>query len=126
MNKRQCHRFNIPGTTLYYKKNTLLQAKGEYPDEYFPVLDISRGGARFLTNERIKVGLPVRIKLAIPDTEQQPEINAIVRWVSRNREESYRYQTGVSFNPYGNGKKANPAEVLDFIKTLEAENPAAE
>jgi Tfp pilus assembly protein PilZ len=121
MEKRLCHRFNIPGTVIFYKKDTLLGTKDNYPDEYFPVLDISRGGLRFLTNERPKIGLPVTLKLSIPDMDQQPEIKGTVQWISRNREESYRYQAGIAFNAYGDGKKENPPELLSFMKVIESE-----
>ena len=120
MEKRRCHRFSVPGTTACFKKKGVLHRKEEYPDNICPVLDMSRGGARFLTNDRIKLGLSVKVKLAIPDAKQAPEINAVVRWVSKNREESYRYQTGIAFNAYGDGKKENPTEILSFIKSLES------
>lgn len=119
MEKRQCRRFKIPGAVLYYRKSPLFWGRGTYPDAYYPVLDISRGGLCFVTNDRIKVGLPVHIKIQIPGLDHPPEIQATVRWISRNREESYRYQTGVSFNAYGEGKKDNPAKILTLIKTLE-------
>lgn len=120
MKKRHCRRFSIPGATLFYRKKTFFRRKGEYPDDYFPVLDISRGGLKFLTNDRISPGSEVTLRLVFPNRDDtQPEIKAIVRWVSRNREESYRYQTGVSFNAYGPGKRQNPEEILSFLKSLE-------
>jgi hypothetical protein len=121
MIKRHCKRFNIPGATLFYKKVPLFWGKKRYPDDYFPVLDISRGGLKFLCNDRISPGESVILKLNIPGIEAQPEIRAIVRWISRNREESYRYQTGVSFNSYGTGEKENPADLLSLLKALEPE-----
>lgn len=122
MIKRECKRFNIPGTTLYYKKIPLFWGRKQYSDDYFPVLDISRGGLKFLCNDRIGPGESVVLKLNIPGTNLQPEIKAIVRWISRNREQSYRYQTGVSFNSYGIGKKDNPIDVLDFLTALETDH----
>ena len=121
MEKRKCHRFNVPGTTIFYKKNKMLSGKKEFPDPLYPVLDISRGGLRFLTDERPKIGLAVKIKLTIPGADHQPEISGTVRWISRNWEESYRYQIGVSFNAYGDRKKDNSPEILSFIKSLEPE-----
>ena len=124
MEKRLCHRFNIPGTTLYYRKTKMLREKGEFTDDYYPVLDISRGGLRFLTNERPKIGLAVKVKIAVPEADYQPEVRGVVSWVSRNREKSYRYQTGVSFNPYGDGRKEKSSEILTFIQSLESKHPA--
>jgi hypothetical protein len=121
MKKRHCRRFSIPGTTLFYKKKPPIWRKGEYTDDFFPVLDISRGGLKFLSNDRMSPGAELTIKLVFPHSgDEQPEIKAIVRWISRNREESYRYQTGVSFNAYGPGKKENPEEILSLLKSLES------
>jgi Tfp pilus assembly protein PilZ len=120
MIRRKCQRFNIPGTTLYYKKIPLFWGKKQYSEDYFPVLDISRGGLKFLCNDRIGPGESIVIKLNIPGSEAGVEIRAIVRWISRNREQSYRYQTGVSFNSYGTGKKDNPVDILSFLKALES------
>jgi Tfp pilus assembly protein PilZ len=121
MVKRHCKRFNIPGTTLFYKKVPLFWGKKRYSDDYFPVLDLSRGGLKFLCNDRMGPGESVIVKLNIPGTDEQVEIKAIVRWISRNREESYRYQTGVSFNSYGTGKKDNPVNILSLLKALESD-----
>jgi Tfp pilus assembly protein PilZ len=101
----------------------MLRHKAEYSEEYYPVLDISRGGLRFLTNDRPKIGLSVKVKISVPEADHQPELNGVICWVSRNREKSYRYQTGVSFNPYGDGRKENPSEILTFIESLESEYP---
>jgi Tfp pilus assembly protein PilZ len=120
MIKRECKRFNIPGTTLFYKKVPLFWGKEAYSNDYFPVLDISRGGLKFLCNDRIGPGESVIVKLNIPGTDEEPEIRAIVRWISRNREQSYRYQTGVSFNSYGTGKKENSIDILSLLKALES------
>lgn len=127
MIKRHCKRFNIPGTTLFYKKVPLFWGKRRYSDDYFPVLDMSRGGLKFLCNDRMGPGESVIVKLTIPGADEQVEIKAVVRWISRNREESYRYQTGVSFNSYGSGKKDNSLSILSLLKTLESEHiPAAD
>jgi len=66
------------------------------------------------------------IKLNIPETDEQPEIRGIVRWISRNREQSYRYQTGMSFNSYGHGKQENPVQILSFLQSIESSYIVAE
>ncbi len=119
MKKRHCERFLIPGSTLYYKNKPGLFRKAKYSDNYFPVINMSRGGAKFLCNERLRTGQGILIKINIPGEDQQPEIYANVRWISRNPEQSYRYQTGVAFNAYGNRKNENSGEILTFFKILE-------
>jgi hypothetical protein len=120
MEKRQRRRFSVPGTTLLFKKKAILWKKLEYSNDDYPVLGMSRGGLRFLSGDRIKVGLPIRVKLSIPGTGIQPEIDAVVCWSSRKGKEGDRYQTGVSFKSFGPGKKENPVEILSYIKTLES------
>lgn len=112
-------RFNIMGTTLYYRKKPLLWGQGKFTRDYYPVLDISRGGLKFLSNHKISAGSDLTLRINFPGIDNPKEVKAVLRWVSRNREESYRYQNGVSFNAYGNGKKENPVEILNFIKALE-------
>lgn len=119
MKKRNCKRFSIPGTTLYYKNTPGLFFKQDYPDQYYPVINMSRGGASFLCNERLKAGKKIIIKLQIPETEQKIEMQASVKWISRNPEESYQYRTGIAFNTYGNKKDENPASMLEFFKSIE-------
>ncbi|MEA2059167.1 MAG: PilZ domain-containing protein [Thermodesulfobacteriota bacterium] len=88
MKKRHCERFSIPGTTLYYKNRPGIFIKPVYPEKYFPVLNLSRGGVSFLCNERIKPGKKILVKIEIPGVDQPVELFATIRWISRNREQS--------------------------------------
>jgi Tfp pilus assembly protein PilZ len=80
---------------------------------------MSKGGAAFLTDKRIKPSTPVTIKIAIPDHSSPLEIQCTARWIAKNREESYRFQVGVSFNTYGDNKKQNRPEILELFTKLE-------
>ncbi len=126
MKKRSCARFNVPGTTLYYRKRRKLFDRGRYPNEYFPVLDVSRGGANFVCNERLKVGGAIAVLISIPSLEKPLALLARVRWVSMNPEQSYRFITGIAFNPFGTGRNKNSPGILDEIKKLEAEYATAD
>ncbi|MFH2059629.1 MAG: PilZ domain-containing protein [Pseudomonadota bacterium] len=119
MKKRNCNRFNIPGTTLYYKIKPSFFKKPDYTDDYFPVINLSLGGAQFLCNERLKAGESLIIKVNIPGQDKKLEILAGVKWISKNREQSYQYQTGIAFNSYGEKKDENPKEILSILETLE-------
>jgi Tfp pilus assembly protein PilZ len=119
LKKRDCDRFSIPGTTLYYKDKPGLLIKHNYSDHYYPVLNMSKGGAKFLCNERLKVGKKITVKIDIPGIDQKPEILANIRWISKNPEQSYQYQTGIAFNSYGNKKNENPVEILILLESLE-------
>ncbi len=84
-------------------------------------MNLSRGGAKFVCHNRLKVGTGVSVLLEIPSIDRQIEINSTVRWVARNPEESYRYQVGISFSAYGKRKNENPIEILEILKKIENE-----
>lgn len=119
MQKRSCKRFSIPGTTLYYKERSSFFKKTNFPDTYYPVVNLSKGGAQFLCNQRLKVGKELKIKIDIPNQDQVLEIISDVRWIAKNREQSYAYQTGIAFHSYGDKKNENPMEILSTLETLE-------
>ncbi len=119
LKKRHCKRFNILGTTLHYKKKSFLWLKREFSRDYFPVLDISKGGLKFLNNNKINAGTAVVLKLNIPEIPATIQVKACIRWIAKNPESSYRYQIGVSFNSYGKSKNENSLKVLSLLKSLE-------
>ncbi len=123
MKKRKCKRFTIPGTILYYKKKRIFFSDKRYSEDCFPVLDLSKGGASFLNNERLKPGIDLMVRIIFPEPmgfDNSPlKIFATTRWTSKNNEESYRFQTGISFYSYGNKKTQNSPELLRFFNKLE-------
>lgn len=119
MKKRTCTRFHVPGATLTYKNKPAFLKKESYLPDNCPVLDLSPGGAKFLCSQRLEPGKDIVIKLNVPETDKEYEILATIRWISKNPEQSYRYQTGVSFRAYGSRKNNNPVQILSFLKELE-------
>jgi hypothetical protein len=120
--KRSCDRFSIPGTVLYYKNKPRFFVKNAYSKDYYPVINMSRGGAKFLCNQRLKAGAVLIIKLNIPGVETEPEIITDVKWISKNPEQSYRYQIGIAFNAYGTRKNENPIALLSTFQKLEIQS----
>jgi len=51
MERRLCQRFKIAGATVSYRRNKLFSSKAKVDEEFCPVLDLSRGGVRFLTQK---------------------------------------------------------------------------
>jgi Tfp pilus assembly protein PilZ len=117
--KRSCDRFSIPGTVLYYKVVPRFFGDGAYTDNYYPVINMSRGGAMFVCDQRFEAGTQLMVRLMIPGNETEPELRADVRWIAKNPEQSYRYRTGIAFSAYGSGKKQNPEQALDLLKQVE-------
>jgi hypothetical protein len=120
LEKRTCLRFRIPGASVSYKKDKPFLKKGEdYIEEFCPVLDISRGGIRFLSQEILKYESKVSLKISIPGETIPMTLRGIVRWYSPNPGKSYKYQIGVQFFPYGEKKDQNNPASLTKIIALE-------
>lgn len=119
LKKRDCRRFNVPGTTLQYKSKSSFFKKTTFSTDHFPVINISKGGAQFLCNERLQAGKHLTLSINIPGQEAPIEIFSNVRWIAKNREQSYKYQTGVAFQSYGKDKEDNPVEILTLLEQLE-------
>ncbi len=121
MKKRSCRRFVIPGTTLSYKEKKWFSFRiGKDYDDYLPVLDLSRGGAKFLSHQRIVPGTNITVRLQIPGYDKIWSIFAQIRWINKNPEQSYPYQIGISFHSFGTKRNKNPIELLNFLSKIES------
>jgi len=126
MKKRSCKRFSIPGTIIYFRDRPRFFSRSKYTNDYYPVINMSRGGVNFLSDQRLSIGAQLIVKLNTPKTPTGPEIIANVKWISKNKEHSYRYQTGIAFNSYGDGKNKNSWKILTFLENLEKKSNKAE
>jgi len=117
--RRACARFEIPGATVSYKKIAIFKSKKEFDEEYLPVVNINRGGVLFLNQNRLSVNSKIDLKLSIPEESHPLALKGRVRWAALNVGMSYKYQVGVQFDPYGEGKGENSPDVLKKIITLE-------
>jgi hypothetical protein len=114
--KRSCERFKIPGSTANYRKESLLFPKKSFTEEFCPVLDISRGGVRFLSQNLVKVNTKLTLQISIPGERIPLNLKGVARWSSYNTGKSYKYQVGVQFNPYGEKKGQNyPGSLVKII-----------
>jgi Tfp pilus assembly protein PilZ len=114
--RRTCIRFEIPGATLSYKQKRPLLTKSAYEEEFCPIIDLSRGGLRFLSKEEQKIGNPVTLKISIPGERIPLELTGHIRWSSPHTGGDYKYQIGVQFNPYGEKKGQNyPGSLVKII-----------
>lgn len=114
--RRTCIRFEIPGATLSYKQKKPLLTKATYGEEFCPIIDLSRGGLRFLSQEELKIGNPVILKISIPGERIPLELNGHIKWAAPHVGMSYKYQIGVQFNPYGEKKEQNyPGSLVKII-----------
>ena len=123
--RRTCIRFEIPGATISYKLKKPLLTKASYGEEFCPAIDLSRGGLRFLSQEELKIGSPIMLKISIPGERIPLELHGQIRWVAPNVGMSYKYQIGVQFSPYGEKKGQNyPGSLVKIIALEQKFAPA--
>jgi Tfp pilus assembly protein PilZ len=116
--RRSCIRFRIPGATVNYQRKSLL-AKPGFIEEFCPILDISRGGIRFLTQKTLKPDSDVTLRISVPGERIPFTMKGIVKWSAPNEGKSYPFQVGVQFNPYGMDKDQNLPQNMVKIMALE-------
>jgi Tfp pilus assembly protein PilZ len=117
--RRLCQRFKIPGATVSYRKEGFFSSKARTDEEFCPVLDLSRGGVRFLTQKPLKFKSRIFLQLSIPGERVPLDLRGRVRWSTFNAGKSYKYQAGVQFNPYGLEKRQNAPQTLTKLVALE-------
>lgn len=119
LERRTCLRFEIPGSTISYKTKKILISQSKYQEEFCPLKDISRGGLRFLCQSFQKINSKISLKISIPGERVPLMVYGRVRWCSPQAGQSYKYQIGVQFNPYGEKKDQNYPGTLVKIIALE-------
>ena len=122
MDRRSCTRFRIPGATLKHRKTGVLFLRGSGTTVTLPLLDISRGGLSFPSDDKIKKNTPLTLIVNMPGDpgDAEPlEVKGVVKWLSVNPSISYKFRVGVQFLPYGDGRGCNPGHVLEKIKLIE-------
>jgi len=117
--RRLCQRFKIPGATVSYQRERRFFLPKGFEQEFCPVLDVSRGGVRFLTQKPLKYKAQVVLQLSIPGERVPLNLRGQVRWSSYNPGKSYKFQAGVQFNAYGEKKGQNYPGALVKIIALE-------
>ncbi|MQY60296.1 PilZ domain-containing protein [bacterium] len=106
--KRTCIRFAIPGATVSYEFK-------DYTEEFSPLVDISRGGVKFLGKHPLETNADITLKISVPGEMISLTLHGKVRWISFI-EEKDQYQIGVQFNPYGEKERQNyPGNLVKII-----------
>ena len=115
--RRTCFRFEIPGATTSYKLDKFLSSPHrKYGEEFCPILDISRGGIRFVSQKTFKMNTKIDMKISVPGERVPIKLKGRVRWSAANPGKSYKYQIGIQFNPYGEKKGQNyPGSLVKII-----------
>ncbi len=106
--KRTCIRFQIPGATISYQFK-------EHVEEFSPLVDVSRGGVKFIGKNSPEIHTEVTLIISIPGEIIPLTIHGKVQWISYV-EAKDQYFIGVQFNPYGEKEKQNyPGNLVKII-----------
>jgi len=119
INRRAYKRIKIEGATVTYKEGRFFFSKKQYVEEFYPVVEISRGGVRFLGKKLFTISSKVSIKISLPEESSPLILRGRIRWTSLNPAMSYKYQIGIQFDPFAWKKGCNHPEVLEKIMKLE-------
>ncbi len=119
IDRRACKRIKIEGATVTYKEGRFFFSKKQYVEEFYPVVEISRGGVRFLGKKLFTISSKVSLKISIPEEPSPLILKGRVRWTSLNPTMSYKYQIGIQFDPFALKKACNHPEILEKIMKLE-------
>lgn len=117
--KRTCKRFSIEGAALSYKKMKIFPFVSGRGEKNCPILDLSRGGCRFLTQNPIKADTSVFVEIALPEEEEPLFFYGETRWLLPHPGLSYNFEVGIQFNAYGEDGRQNALSNLERIKKLE-------
>jgi len=116
--RRACVRFNVPDASVSWVHPRRLPFGSATTETGCRLMDLSRGGARFLSSGSLKPGARLELEIAVPDGERPMLLSGRVSWSWLHP--SHSYEVGVEFDPYGDVPGANAPEVLDRIVVLEA------
>ncbi len=106
--KRTCIRFQIPGATVSYEFKEQLE-------EFSPLVDISRGGLKFIGKKPPEINTEVTLNISIPGERIPFILHGKVQWISYV-EAKDQYFIGVQFNPYGEKQGENyPGNMVKII-----------
>lgn len=119
IDRRAYKRIKIKGATVTYKEGRFFFSKKQYVEEFYPVVEISRGGVRFLGKKLFTISSQVSLKISLPEERSPLILKGQIRWTSLNPAMSYKYQIGIQFDPFAWKKGCNHPEVLEKIMKLE-------
>lgn len=113
--RRTCKRFKIPGATVSFTITKSPSSKKKYEEEFCPILDMSRGGLKFVGSKPVEINSDIVLKISIPGETIPLTFNGKVLWLSAIEEQD-KYQIGVQFNPYGEKEGQNyPGNLVKII-----------
>jgi len=114
--KRTVQRIELPETSVQYKlSGNKLNSFKNYSESH-KLNNISKSGVSFDLIENVSYGDPIELKIVFPDGNKV-QLRGKIRWSKIG--DGYAVKTvGVLFNAFGNQKKYNPIQALEYLRTL--------
>lgn len=119
--KRECKRFRVPDATLVYKVDKFLFSDKAYSERAYPIIDLSKGGLRFMCDRSFRKNTKLSMQISIPGEKAPLTLLGCVKWYMFSLDMDHRYQVGILLETYGIGKHMNDPRYLEKIKDLEKE-----
>jgi len=116
--KRRCHRFEVPGGIGRYKKTGPLHFFRSF-SKVTPVIDVSKGGLSLECEDKLRKGDKIKIELQIP-TEEPIILRSLVLRHGQPRDR-VNQMACVKFAPFGKLMGGNSSEALEVLKCLESQ-----
>jgi len=116
--RRACARFTVPGASLSWTQASRLPFGSASAELGCLLMDLSRGGARFLASRSLKPGARIEVEVEIPDDARPILLTGKVVWSCLHP--SHNHEVAVEFDPYGDLARTNTPEKLRRIADLEA------
>ncbi len=118
--RKRFRRLKIQGATVNFIQRHFLFYKRIYSEEFCPVIDLSRGGIRFLCRRLLSTIIKkISVQIYIPGERTYLNLKGRIKWTSLDPSMNYRYQIGVQFEPFGEKEEHNRPETLERIVALE-------
>jgi hypothetical protein len=119
LERRTCERFVIPGSTIAYTLHGFFKKQQPFPDKFYPVTDLSKGGISFLSDIPLRENKELSVLLNISEKDSPLQLEGKVAYISLDSGVSYRYRIGIQFKPFGTKEGLNSLDNLNHLEELE-------
>jgi len=113
--RRSIHRIEVPGVSLRFKFSkgvNVLKNYSNAPD----ILNVSKSGIAFKTNQSAGYGDTIQMKLSFPDGKNI-NLKGKVRWAKEANGNGNK-AIGVLFDPFGLKRQYNSIKALEYLRSL--------
>lgn len=118
--KVRCESFEVDGASARVRPGGVIGALTGFPQKQNAVINISKGGLAFESEDPFERDQKVKVLLQLPGREAALTLSGKVRW-QKGLMGKYILAVGVKFDTFGPHRGQNSLEALDALRDLEAE-----